>query len=451
MKKEEFQHLLKAIEERKRERHIQMARGHNDFNPLTVVRKANDEIHLHSAMIGALLDPEGLHYQGPLFLQLFLKAARLEAFGLDPERTTVRVEWMEIDLFLSDGEKHLIIENKIDAEDQPCQLTKYINSVRHHFRLEVHDGIVQNLQVLYLTKQPSRQPLDHCVSDGLVWFCGSDEALKRCSERARTQHRISGELQRYKAFYKAISYRVEILQWLQMCREEVGQILNLGEALRCYTDTVRKITRQYQSKVKPMNTLLVENPNLISTAFQAKRELHAMLGTLLANLFAETRKYLTDTHHLREVKPNNNTLQPPTLKACTKWFYNDEKIKGHQKIVSIGVTFVLNDRYLLHIEAATRHVHVGLISYEIKKNEDKIHIVPMKDGEASLEKLGLVYRNWKRGKHRWYSFDCGNFIDGTNREALLCYEALSEECVIRRRIDAILEHFAYNKADGRIQ
>jgi hypothetical protein len=378
-----------------------------------------------------------------------LKAARLEAFGLDPERTTVRVEWREIDLFLSDGEKHLIIENKIDAEDQPCQLTKYINSVQHHFRLDVHDGIVQNLQVLYLTKQPGRHPADHCVSDGMVWFCGSDEALKRCSERARTQHRISGELQRYKALYKAISYRLEILQWLQMCREEVGQILNLGEALRFYADTVRKITRQYHSKVKPMNTLLVENPNLISTAFQAKRELHAMLGTLLTNLFAETKEYLTDTHHLREVKPNNTWLQPPTLKACTKWFYNDENIKGHQKIESIGVTFVLNDRYLLHIEAATHHFHVGLIGYEIEKNGNQVHIVAMKEGEESLEKLGLVYRNWKSGKRRWYSFDCGNFIDGKNREALLCYEALSEECIVRERIDMILEHFAHNKENGK--
>jgi hypothetical protein len=198
-----------------------------------------------------------------------------------------------------------------------------------------------------------------------------------------------------------------------------------------------------------MNTLLVENPNLISTTFQAKRELHAMLGTLLTNLFAETKEYLTDTHHLREVKPNNTWLQPPTLKACTKWFYNDENIKGHQKIESIGVTFVLNDRYLLHIEAATHHFHVGLIGYEIEKNGNQVHIVAMKEGEESLEKLGLVYRNWKSGKRRWYSFDCGNFIDGKNREALLCYEALSEECIVRERIDTILEHFAHNKENGK--
>jgi len=107
----------------------QKEEGLNDFNLLTTVRKYHDEVYLHSAMIGTLLNPDEKHYQNTLFLEMFLKVIGLEKWGLNLNTICVRIEYKNIDLYITDGTKHIIIENKIFAEDQPCQVTKYINII----------------------------------------------------------------------------------------------------------------------------------------------------------------------------------------------------------------------------------------------------------------------------------------------------------------------------------
>lgn len=151
----------------------QKHRGLNDYNIFTSLLKASDEVRLHSRFIFSLLNPEGDHYQGTLFLEKFIEAIGLSEFGLNIDQATVHKEYKNIDLYITDGEKHIIIENKIWAEDQRCQIIGYINKV-----VDDHDdGVTENgsgpsqidqnyIRVVYLTARKDKlAPEGHLVDN----------------------------------------------------------------------------------------------------------------------------------------------------------------------------------------------------------------------------------------------------------------------------------------------
>ncbi|MGR6780340.1 Putative uncharacterized protein [Moritella viscosa] len=67
-----FWDLFIFIENTIKKQEQQKLRGLNDYNMVNVVRKANQEVGMHSNVLYSLLDPNGLHYQNDLFLSLFI-------------------------------------------------------------------------------------------------------------------------------------------------------------------------------------------------------------------------------------------------------------------------------------------------------------------------------------------------------------------------------------------
>lgn len=108
-----FKAYIKFRERKKRD---------NDYNPLLVIRKVKEEVRLHSRFLHSFLNTEGWHYQEDLFLEPFLECLDLKNFFKNTKSVRVRKECNNIDLYLNDGEKHLIIENKIYAGDGKEQI-----------------------------------------------------------------------------------------------------------------------------------------------------------------------------------------------------------------------------------------------------------------------------------------------------------------------------------------
>jgi len=52
------------------------------FNVFTILRRADDEVNLHSRFLAELFDPDGAHHQGDAFLDLFLKCIGVSGFEL---------------------------------------------------------------------------------------------------------------------------------------------------------------------------------------------------------------------------------------------------------------------------------------------------------------------------------------------------------------------------------
>ena len=115
------------------------------FNIFEVLGLQTSEVRLHSAIIAELLNPRGNHGLGDKFLKAFIDDVIPEQcrFTLDALSAKVYTEFNigniskdyteggRIDLLIQDNVKQtIIIENKIYAGDQPCQLLRYNNYAR---------------------------------------------------------------------------------------------------------------------------------------------------------------------------------------------------------------------------------------------------------------------------------------------------------------------------------
>lgn len=240
----EFKKLKEIQEEQKK-------RGLNDYNLLTTVLKPHDEVRLHSRVIGSLLNPDGLHYQDGLFLDIFLEVLKLKEFELDVSNTKLYLERENIDLYLTDGTKHIIIENKVYAEDQPSQIKRYIEWVfKENQNLLESDVFVIYLSLdkskpsnLSLGKENETQNEEYFeLSSGKLVYKGNNSLLKDKN-----------------ILFKSIHYKNEILKWLKKSQYEIQNISNLNKSLNDYTDVVKMISNQYKEKILKLEDVLLED------------------------------------------------------------------------------------------------------------------------------------------------------------------------------------------------
>ncbi|MCI7710720.1 MAG: PD-(D/E)XK nuclease family protein [Helicobacter sp.] len=244
---EKFREFTIDIEARKK-------RGQNDFNPLLCVQKLDDEANMHSGFLYALLNPCGEHYQDDLFLKLFLDSISLKKWFGDTNNAEVYKEYKNIDIYITNNNKHIIIENKIWARDQDRQIERYIEAIAKEQSLESSlessdidsnddmksseiessesetkqvNKAYENIAVLYLTpdaKDPTQQSLGK-------WEIQGDYLINENNQ----------------VRYKAISYNNEMIDWLDSALNEAGGIRNLRMAIECYTDVVKRLTGQKEN------------------------------------------------------------------------------------------------------------------------------------------------------------------------------------------------------------
>lgn len=134
--REKYRELLNDIDFDKLELGLKTP---NIFQILSVART---EIR-HSNFLGWLLDPNGNHGLGRLFLTKFLRgvstsevATELDEFDinlLNFNNVEIRREWKNIDLLLVFDTLVICIENKIDSKDHSNQLAKYRKTINDSF------------------------------------------------------------------------------------------------------------------------------------------------------------------------------------------------------------------------------------------------------------------------------------------------------------------------------
>ena len=129
----------------------------SDFNIFEITKIDENR---HSTFLAELLSPEGTHAQGSIFYKAFLnvllkKGINIEHF--DRESIDVAREQGRIDILITPKNSKdfaIIIENKIDAKDQPKQIDRYRKQIKRR-----NYGIVL---VIYLTpsgEKPSEKSI----------------------------------------------------------------------------------------------------------------------------------------------------------------------------------------------------------------------------------------------------------------------------------------------------
>lgn len=238
--------VAKFYAESKRKENERWERGES-FNIFNTIGLWSEEVRLHSAFIGELLNPNGSHGASSLFLKAFLEVMGIEEGYLDYEScspnilervigTVTATEGGRIDIIIEDGKHAVIIENKIYASDQRNQLLRYHNYGKKMFP----DGY----ELLYLT---------------LDGHDPSDDSLGN------------------KEFdYKSISYETEIVEWLEKCLKLAPDGLTVSSVIKQYIDLVRQLTNtdmdtQYQEQLKAL-ALSKENVFAVAELFKIQGE-----------------------------------------------------------------------------------------------------------------------------------------------------------------------------------
>ena len=267
--KEDFEKLFMAISKgymaAKAEADRQRAMGKHDYNIFTLFHNFSDEVNLHSNFIASLLDPNGDHYKGDLFLKLFLETCGIDDFDIDTSMATVFKEFKHIDIYISDGKKHIILENKVYAKDQPTQIARYIKAIQNK-DAEVKD---EDICVLYLHPD-GELPDKQSFGDYHARLLGENSSIK----------------------FKVISYGKEILEWIDKCKNEVSNLTDLNIFLSQYKDVIEMIYDRYK-RIDEMETAnLVE---IFKENYTAVSE--------IANNYQEMRKKIIDKF-FKNVKEN---------------------------------------------------------------------------------------------------------------------------------------------------
>lgn len=292
---------------------LAIAKGEH-FNLFSVLKIEARENNTHSSFLAELLNPKGSHRQGAVFLSLFLKVISKklkheeEGEGEEEEAITetslvdkfintaltkVITEFHidninvknktggRIDILLKNGNNFICIENKIIAGDQEAQIQRYCN-----FESETNT-------VFYLTLE-GKNP--HINSRG----------KKKVNED----------------FYN-ISYREDILEWLELCLREVPNLTSVREALNQYILLIKKLTHilniEQKKELDKIMAKYIEEAAYISSNYQK------MIADFKKNFRDDVKKKL-------EQKLNNRyslTEGRPTYQKYSQLWIN---FKNHPKL-----------------------------------------------------------------------------------------------------------------------
>lgn len=327
----------------------QKSRGLNDYNIITSLLKVSDEVRLHSRFLSSLLKPDGDHYQGGLFLEKFIEVIGLNDFNLDIRQATVHVEYKNIDLYITDGNKHIIIENKIWAKDQKHQIIGYINKMvdadsDSATRIDDLSRIDNDyIRVVYLTARN-----DKLVPEGHV-------VVKEC---ITADGELDKKLKNYRARYHRISYEEEILRWLDIVQFEVSNLSNLNLAIEQYREVILRLYRKYKVKVMTFEKYLfdtdADETDTIRLALTLEKDLVTIKGRVLYEFFNKLSAV-----EIGGRKGELYSLYEEVFgrSLCQNWVRR--KKNGPR---DFGVRWVIDSEDYVAVHAGITHLHVGIRS-----------------------------------------------------------------------------------------
>lgn len=254
---------IRILSKKKRElKEERLIRGEN-FNIFQDLGLISDEVHLHSSIIATLLNTKGSHGQKDKYLKAFVemlckldKNTPIDFIDTRNKKVSVQVEKTigpltkekggRIDLYITDTRHRIIIENKIYADDQYRQMKRYWN-------FGMQNGDEDSFRLIYLT---------------LYGDAPNQESL--------------GGLNRDQ--YICISYKHDIVKWLERCLElSAGQPL-IRETIIQYINTIKILTNNNMNNYDEVLQILCKPENL-EAVFEIFNSRDAFINHVINNHF----------------------------------------------------------------------------------------------------------------------------------------------------------------------
>lgn len=374
--------FFRKIDEINEDRKKQIENGLNDHNVMTSLLRQSDEVRLHSRFIYSLINPNGKHYKGTLFLEKFLDVVGIKDFNL--KYTEVKKEFENIDLYITDGCKHIIIENKIWANDQVQQLEKYIKFVISECIADslTAEELYQRIYVVYLTptnRTPSKESLG-------IWSLNSSKELtctNTDNDKKNCYHGVTLP-------YTNITYVEHIYTWLSNLMDLKNIGTNLEHSISSYHDVVARLTKQKGSNVMGIEEYLLDDKNVsdLVIAGEVSKKFDSIKPRLLLNFFNNVKESVISheaNHNITSADNISNISEfvySHGSSRCEKW-YSD----GRDKEYYIGTYFSLNDKIQFGVMVAKHLLHIVVMC-------DEATYISLANINANLKKE-FPKRDWK--------------------------------------------------------
>lgn len=234
---EEIQALLdesgKIVDKHKT---IAQATG-SSFNIFETTNISENEVRM-CRVLTEFLNPEGTHYQGHIYLDLFFEIVlkrEVPSKSIKVERELVIEGDRRIDLVINCDDCVIPIEVKINACDQPNQLYDYAKKSK----------VKEGPKVYYLTKFGSPPSENSC--------CSYESGDKKLEENDLGY----------------ISWEIHILEWIEACISHHSTVTRapIREILLQFASAVRKFTGQLEENEKmEIEELLLKSPESMKNA-----------------------------------------------------------------------------------------------------------------------------------------------------------------------------------------
>jgi len=398
-----YEDFFEKIKQFKKEQDKQKQRGLNNYNILTTVLKVDDEVRLHSRMIYSFLNPNGTHYQSTLFLDKFLEILKIgNDFNIDSNNCRVYKEYQDIDLYITDGSKHIIIENKVKAYDQENQIKRYIEIVQEeNTNLEMND-----ILVIYLSLD-RKEPTPYSLGDLKINGAFIEKNLEQVTQ------------------FKSIHYKNEIVDWLEACQYEIQNITNLNEVFKQYIDVVRMLNNKYEEKVMSLSGYIKDDIDVYKMALEIQKELPKMRKEVIDSFFEEAKNLLQEKLGTEWIIERNGEL-------LKKWNVSFKIYKASWDIDK-------SNKLIFGFEFNNNDYYNGAFGVVRQKNTAKINDIKS-NFTSKIEKLNLELNSstW------WLDWECLPNIKGV--DDFITYILFNEdamETVIKEILDFI-EKFEIN-------
>lgn len=255
-------------------RQEQLERGER-FNIFQILGVTSDEVNTHSSLIAELLNPNGSHGCGDLFLRVFIEQIpQLNELNLNLTHVRTCVEYSigelsanydeggRIDILIEADNKGIVIENKIYAGDQPKQLLRYHNFAQKRYR--------ENFRLLYLTlhgKNPSVESTTNILSEN---------------------------------DYTCISYACDIKNWLNMCIDKVGDKALLKATLEQYVNLINRLTHQdMDTQISSQLADLCTKPENIEAFVWMYENYETMINRIMNDVFVPQLEEIAQRNGLK--------------------------------------------------------------------------------------------------------------------------------------------------------
>lgn len=248
----------------KKHNHLLDATG-GRFNVFKIIEITTAETRLHSAFLAELLDVKGSHGLMDKPLKAFISKFLGPDFDFQTKNAICKVEHYigiktattggRMDIIIYDSQNRaIIIENKIFAGDQDCQMLRYYN----------HSKLYKDSRLLYLSL------------DGML----------------PSEFSLGGE----SFAYSTLSYKYDILDWLIECKKLAVDFPLVREAISHYINLIKHLTNSsFMDEINnEIINLVMQSSENLQIAFELEKVLNDVKIKIQWGFWKQLKKSLED-------------------------------------------------------------------------------------------------------------------------------------------------------------